>query len=138
VTTAIAPAALLEEMHRRMCADGFDRDHVRYVSYQQEIGRAIQQNHDCVLERLGKYLARATNLQGGFNCLVELEPFTGKDEDEVSRQLFEETGVAILTESCFRVSPRHRPNFWVRMSLAAPPDRFATAVDRLAGFLAGI
>jgi aspartate/methionine/tyrosine aminotransferase len=138
VTTAIAPPAVLDEMNRRLSEVGFAFDHDRYAAHQEEVGRAVRQNHACVFDRLGSYLSRATLLQGGFNFLVELEPFAGRDEDEVCRRLFDETAVAILTESCFRVSPRRRPNFWVRMSLAAPTDRFAGAVDRLAGFMARV
>jgi aspartate/methionine/tyrosine aminotransferase len=138
VTTAIAPPAVLDEMNRRLSGRGFEFDHHRYVSYQQEVGLAIRQNHAYVLDRLGEYLSQTTSLQGGFNFLVELEPFADQDEDEVCRRLFDETAVAILTESCFRVSPRSRSNFWVRISLAAPTDSFAGAVDRLAEFMARV
>lgn len=136
VTTAISPPTFLEEMNRRLSEKGFECDFNQYVSHQEKIGRAIKENHAYVLDRLEKYVSRATPLQGGFNFLVKLEPFAGKDEDEVCRQLFDETSVAILTESCFRVSPRRLSNFWVRMSLSAPTDRFEMAVDRLTKFLA--
>jgi glycine hydroxymethyltransferase len=136
VTTAIAPPSVLEDMNRRLSAEGFEFDHQRYVSHQEQVGCVIKLNHAYVLDRLKKYVSRVTPMQGGFNFLVELEPFAGKDEDDVCRRLFDETAVAILTESCFRVSPRRLSNFWVRISLAAPADRFADAVDRLAGFLA--
>jgi len=138
VTTAIAPPTVLEEMHRRMSAEGFEYDHTRYLSHQEEVGRAIRQNHDYVMDRLGKYLSRATELHGGFNFLVELEPFAGQDEDQICHRLFDETAVAVLTESCFRVSRRQRHNFWVRISLAAPAHRFQYAIDRLARFLSRI
>ena len=138
VTTAIAPPDVLEEMNQRLSCKGFEKDYMRYCHFQEEIGRAIRQNHAYVFDRLGMYISHATDLQGGFNFLVELEPFSGKDEDEICKQLFDKTAVAILTESCFRVSPRRRKNFWIRMSLAAPQDKFVSAVDKLAKFVTSI
>lgn len=135
VTTAIAPPATIKEVHSRLIGQGFDHDYGRYISSQKQVGRAIQQNQAFVFERLGKYLSNTTSLQGGFNFLVELEPFAGKDEDDICRRLFDETAVAILTESCFRISRRRRQNFWVRMSLASPPARFCPALEKLGAFL---
>ncbi len=135
VTTAISPTHLIEEVSRRLSNEGFDRDYELYKAWHKEVGDAIRQNHSYVLERLTKYVTRTTNLRGGFNFLIELEPFENKDEDEICRTLFDKTAVAILTESCFRVSRRLRRNFWVRISLAAPPPRFQRAVDRLAEFI---
>lgn len=135
VTTAIAPPSLLEEIYRRLSPKGFDREYGRYQAWQSDIGLAIRENHSYILERLGKYVTHATDLRGGFNFLVELAPFENKDEDEVCKSLFEETSVAILTESCFRLSQRQRNNFWMRVSLAAPCDKFQYAVDRLGKFL---
>lgn len=135
VTTAISPPSLLTEVHQRLSLENFDREYERYRAWQANIGLAISENHSYVLNRLGKYVTRASDLRGGFNFLVELQPFENKDEDEVCKTLFEETAVAILTESCFRVSQRRRNNFWVRVSLAAPCDKFQYAVDRLGKFL---
>ncbi|MBI3776644.1 MAG: pyridoxal phosphate-dependent aminotransferase [Gammaproteobacteria bacterium] len=136
VTTAIAPPTVMAEMERRLSGEGFERDHSQYISHQQAVGKAVRQNHLYAIERLGKYVSRDTPLAAGFNFLIELEPFANLSEDDVCRRLFEETSVAILTESCFRISARQRQNFWVRLSLAAPEDRFAKAVDRFAQFLA--
>ena len=135
VTTAVAPSDVLNEMGKCLSSRGFECTYGRYCHFQAEVGRAIRENHAYVFERLGKFISRATDLQGGFNFLIEFEPFSGKDEDAVCEQLFDETAVAILTESCFRVSPRQRKNFWVRMSLAAPTENFRSAVDRFADFL---
>ena len=135
VTTAIPPPPLLEKMHRILSGETFEFQYRRYVSHQEKIGRVIRQNRSYVFERLGKYITRTTTLQGGFNFLIEIEPFAGHDEDEICKQLFDDTAIAILTESCFRVSRRRRPNFWVRISLAAPEVRFRRAIDRFKEFL---
>lgn len=135
VTTAISPPRLIEDIAKRLSREEFDQNYRLYVEWNKTIGQAIRQNHAYVLERLSKHVTKAAKLQGGFNCFIELEPFMGKDEDEVCRALFEKTAVAILTESCFRVSRRRRKNFWVRISLAAPQSSFQSAIDRLGVFL---
>ena len=135
VTTAISPPSLIKDIGRRLSMDGFSQDYRLYVEWNKTVGQAIRQNHAYALERLSKHVTKATKLQGGFNCFIELEPLMGKDEDEVCRALFEKTAVAILTESCFRVSRRRRKNFWVRISLAAPESSFQSAIDRLGAFL---
>lgn len=135
VTTAIPPQPLLEIMRWILSGEGFELLYHRYVSYQEEVGQAIQRNKGYVFDRLSEYVTRTTILQGGFNFLVEIGPFAGHDEDEICKQLFEDTAIAILTESCFRVSRRCRSNFWVRLSLAAPEIRFCNAIDRFKEFL---
>ncbi|MHB8599618.1 MAG: pyridoxal phosphate-dependent aminotransferase [Ktedonobacteraceae bacterium] len=136
ITVAIAPENLLHEVSQILSLEGFNLLYERYV--QEQIGnyQSIQQNYGYLLNTLGKYISRHTNLQGGFNCLVEFEPFAGKDEDDVCRELFETTTLAILTESCFRIyRPENRENFWVRISLASPESHFQKAIDRFKRYL---
>ncbi len=135
VTTAICPSKIKKDLSTRLSMEGFDRDYGEYRAWHKTVGQAIKQNHEYALERLAKYVTRSTKIEAGFNCLIELEPFASKDEDEVCRALFEKTAVAVLTESCFRVSRRRRKNFWVRISLAAPTLPFQSAIDRLGDFL---
>lgn len=135
VTAAISPSGLIKDLTKRLSREGFDQDHKLYVEWHKTVGQAIRQNHAYTLERLSKHVTRATGLKGGFNCFIELEPLMDKDEDEVCCALFEKTSVAILTESCFRVSRRRRKNFWVRISLAAPVPSFQSAIDRFGTFL---
>lgn len=135
VTTAISTTDFITDVARRLSKEGFDQIYRLNVEWHKTVGQSIRQNHAYVLERLSKHVTKATKLQGGFNCFIELEPFIGKDEDEICRALFEKTAVAILTESCFCVSRRRRKNFWVRISLAAPVSSFQSAIDRLGMFL---
>ena len=135
VTAAIVPRVVADEMRSLLSGEGFAAKYDQYCHEQRNVGKAIVDNRIYLEERLASYISRTTRLQGGINYLVELEPFIGKEEDAICQKVFESTAVAILTESCFRISHRQRKNFWVRMSLAAPTDRFQAAVDRLADFL---
>jgi dTDP-4-dehydrorhamnose reductase len=137
-TTAVAPADLIDAVRRRLEPGQFAIDFERYRADHQSIGRAIKRNRDYFVARLGHYAERVTTLEGGFNCLVELGPFSGKGEHDVCRRILAEKGLALLTESCFRMTPRKRQNFWVRVSLAAPEALFAAAVDRLRSALANM
>ena len=76
-------------------------------------------------------VTRATQLDVGFNCLIELGALADTDEDTICRHIFEKTAVALLTESCFRSISRRMRNYWIRISLAAPERDFRNAVDRL-------
>jgi aspartate/methionine/tyrosine aminotransferase len=135
VTTAVAPRIVLDEVCHRLSPEGFARHYEQYESHQQAVGHAIHENYHHLFDGLGRYISGSTRLQGGFNFLVELAPFEGKDEDEVCDRLFTATSVGILTESCFRVSRRTRKNFWIRVSLASPTLKFRNAVGRLTNFL---
>lgn len=139
VTTAIAPPKLLDSMAARLSPPGPATDYDRYVSGLLTKELQMQSNYNYTLSELNGMITRKSHLQGGFNFLVELGPFRGRDEDDTSRDLFEATGIAVLTESCFRVNPREtRDNFWVRISLASPETQFCAAVDRLKLYLGNL
>lgn len=106
----------------------------RYIQEHLRNGETLCANQRYLQDRLGRYITRRTELKGGFNCLIECEPFARKDEFTVCQQVFQATGVALLPESSFRVYRAHRENFWVRVSLAVPETTFQAGIDRLAAF----
>lgn len=119
----LAPASLLTLSER------YSQEHLK--NYQ-----SVCANQRYMHEQLGRYISRKTELKGGFNCLVEFEPFAHRDEFAVCQQVFQATGIALLPESSFRVYRARRANFWVRVSLAAPETLFQERIDKLAGCLA--
>ena len=119
----LSPSSLLELSERYML------EHLK--NYE-----TIRANQCYMCEKLQRYITRRTELKGGFNCLVEFEPFAGRDEFTVCREIFQATRIALLPESSFRVYRARRRNFWVRVSLAVPEASFQEGIDKLAGFLA--
>ncbi len=124
IEQALSPTSLLSSSHE------YREEHLQNYA-------TLKENQRYLCEKLQPYISRKTARQGGFNFLVEFEPFERKDELSVCRELFQATNIAILPESSFRVSQRVRKdNFWVRISLAAPQIDFQATIDTLARFLA--
>lgn len=135
ITTAIAPDGLYRLFDTYLMESGPASAYQRYVDCQVAQWRDVQANYAYVRQQLASSVTAQTDFRAGFNLLIQLEQFAGKDEDTVCREVLDATGVALLTESCFMEATRPRRNFWVRVSLAAPPSVFSSAVERFGRFL---
>lgn len=135
ITTALIPNHLNSMVEEKFSPNGFKTNFDRYCLHQQKVGEAITNNKAYLIHRMGSYIESITKLEAGFNFLVKFVPLRKLDENEFCKNLFYETGVALLTESCFRITKKNNQNFWVRISLASPVDEFICAIDRLYEFI---
>lgn len=94
---------------------------------------AYRENRDLLLRRLAEAgLARLAPADGAFYVYADVGDFTA-DSVALSRQLLEETGVAVTPGVDFDPERGHR---YIRLSFAGPRAEVALAADRLAGWFA--
>lgn len=59
-------------------------------------------------------------------------------EQEFCKEVLQKTGIAIFTESGFALKKAKEDDYWIRISLAEPEEKFRGAIDRLYQFLVNI
>lgn len=130
ITTAVAPKYFMDKFLVRLNPMNFRADYDRYCQELLHNENCMDKNRVYILQELQEYISRYTVLENGFNFLIELSVFEFADEEVLCQEFFRETKVALLTESCFCLNRPKRGNFWIRISLAAPEEKFRAAVDR--------
>lgn len=138
VTTAIPPLSILKKIETLLSPESFAESYDSYTNDLLEKTNLIQFNKDYVLAALKHFITETSQLEAGFNFLIKLRPFEGKEEDKVCADLFEKTGLAILTKSAFCNTPCNQcpqENFWIRVSLASPQVQFHKAIDKFKSYL---
>lgn len=135
ITTALAPKELRVLIEKRLYMKNFEMDYQSYTNELLNNEMCMDRNHQYILKTLGQYTSRYSALENGFNFLMEISAFKSENEEKLCQDFFHETKVALLTESCFRLSRPKRGNFWIRISLAAPEAKFRSAVDRFRIFV---
>lgn len=131
ITTAIPPQKAVDAADTIFSPAWFEVAFESYVRHHRYVQETIVQNEAYLHKRLGRHISAVSQRQAGLNFLVQFAPLAGWDEEYFTQSLLEQTGVAVLTEACFRREFRDRPNFWIRISLASPVGHFQSAVDRL-------
>lgn len=97
--------------------------------------RIFMANKAYLTERLSTFLYSSTQMDAGYNYLIKLEPCKNIGEQEFCKQVLHNTGIAIFTESGFALKKAKENDYWVRISLAMPENRFQMAIDRFYSFL---
>jgi aspartate/methionine/tyrosine aminotransferase len=133
LTTAIADPNLIAEVDRLLGPE-LVTTHTDYKQHLTAQLDTMALNYDILTTTLAFALRSAVRPGGGFNCVFMLDTGNRQSEDEFCAAVFHDTAVALLTESCFRLTPPSRSpgKFWIRASLAAPTDIFTAATERLA------
>lgn len=129
-TTAIAPRSTICAVEKLLDQEwqslrqSYHRHHIR-------VGETIATNEAVIREQFGEQILTSSRRSAGLNIAVLLARSIGRAEDDFCREVLEKSGVALLSESCFRSSTPSRPWYWTRVSLAAPIDEFNAAFKRL-------
>lgn len=111
--------------------DSVEREYKEFSAELNANFDQIEANHRTALKVLEPHLEATSRLQSGFNMAMRFTPFAKADQLDVCRQAFEAKGLALFPERCFSSSPTDPHNFWVRLSLAAPPLTFGEQIHLL-------
>ncbi len=132
-TTAIAPEKIIASVGR-LFDSSFERLVSSYDLHQRKLAENIVTNEKIIHDVLCDKIIRKTSREAGLNMSVLFADSIGRPEQDYCRRLIENSAVAVVTESCFRLSIPQRPWYWTRISLAAPNDQFGEACRRFAAY----
>ncbi len=105
--------------------------------YRQEIldrQRVILENYETLKACLGMAAARPMRLDAGFNVAVTLPSMIAANEELDQYRLAHQHGVGLLTEACFRRSPRAAGNYFVRIGLSLPRASFNAGLELMRAY----
>lgn len=74
-------------------------------------------------------------MKEGFNYLIKLTSCRSISELEFCQDLLRKTGIAVFTESSFALNRVDKDNYWIRISLAVPSEKFRKCIDKLYVYL---
>ncbi|NQE46421.1 hypothetical protein C5S31_10405 [ANME-1 cluster archaeon GoMg2] len=135
-------SVILDERTRGIISGLFEKEHVeeeykRHVEEMTANIKTVQTNMMYVINQLGERLIRSTRRDAGFNWFIQINNFKGLDPMKTSVKIFQDTGIAILPEPCFKLNSNleYDDNFWFRVSLAVPRDAFENNFKRFISYL---
>lgn len=132
-TTAVAPEKIIASVVR-LLDTSFEELVDSYSLHHKQIAQNIASNEKLAHNVLGHSIIRKTSRRAGLNMAVVLSDSIGRAEQDYCRRSIEGSAVAVVTESCFRLTRPQRPWYWTRISLAAPNEQFQTACRRFAAW----
>lgn len=128
-TTAVAPKQMIASVEQ-LFDTSFDDLVNSYALHQQELDDNMIFNEKLLQDILERNIVRKTSRTAGLNMAVLFSDSIGRSEQDYCRRSIEGSAVAVVTESCFRLTKPERPWYWTRISLAAPSDQFEYACRR--------
>lgn len=131
-TSAVTPSAIRAWAEKSFAQEGYYEDYKRELLENEAI---MLHNQAATCAFLEPYIRKISEWRAGFNFCVWFKPQFRTGELELVEQLIDQTGVAILTESCFSMKRAPHRNFFIRFSTACYREPYQGALERLKLFL---
>ena len=131
-TCAIPNKKFISLIYERFETSTFMNDYQEYVFQQLQKEKTISNNLKNLKKTLESEIKCISELKNGFNVVIKFNEYS---EDELSFiiNLLRDTGVSVLTESCFDLT--NSAEFYIRISLAIDEDRFSYAINQVSEYL---
>ncbi len=105
-----------------------------YIKEQLIKKERIETNFQATEACFTSQIVKPLILDGGFNVLLETNGMLTKNEREDQKKLCSSSGVAVLTEHCFRVSESTRKTYFLRIGLSLPEVEFTQGLEKLEAY----
>ena len=133
VTTAVVPSKLRE--YADNIFNNLDVYYQEYISEQLQNELIMHHNYENTLNIFSPYIKNVSAWNSGFNFCIQFRYSFCTDEISLIKNLIDNTGVAILTESSFSLKNVKNNNFFIRFSTACEENAYHSALIRMVDYL---
>lgn len=133
---AIPNPAFIAEIYKLFENSNFDVMYKNYIEESLHKEKIIQMNYHAALSIFQDIMIQHSRLDNGFNFIM-LVRTSYEEEFELCKDILEQTGISILTESCFTIVKNSTNSVWIRFSLAKPSEIYINGLEKLKIYLEG-